>query len=388
MLALLAQTPDSTVPAPVPEPEAAMAEALREMLSGGSRGNEPGSVTVPVSDPLADVGGGIWDRLVSAVSDVTGFGQDASGNLLETLLVIVLLWGIRALALALIRRRSPDDVRRLYTWRKGTTYAAVAVGALILVPIWIGAVGSLATFLGLLTAGIAIALKDALVNLAGWAFVLWRRPFSPGDRVSVREHTGDVIDQRVFQFTLLEVGTKTGAGQSTGRIIHVPNGWVFTDSVINHTGAFAYIWNEVTVVVTFESDWRAAKSILLEVAAECADDLSEDAERTIRRAARDYFIFYSKLTPTVYTSVVGEGVELTMRYLVAPRRVRGSEQGVWETILDRFAARDDIDFAYPTTRFYDNREEGKRGAGGPDQRAASGDGAPGVSSDDPASAEA
>ncbi len=96
-----------------------------------------------------------------------------------------------------------------------------------------------------------------------------------------------------------------------------------------------------------------------------ADDLSEDAERTIRRAARDYFIFYSKLTPTVYTSVVGEGVQLTIRYLVEPRRVRGSEQDVWEAVLDRFAERDDIDLAYPTSRMYLNAQEGKPGAGGP-----------------------
>ena len=89
------------------------------------------------------------------------------------------------------------------------------------------------------------------------------------------------------------------------------------------------------------------------------------AERTLRRAAREYFIFYSKLTPVVYTSVVGEGVQLTLRYLVAPRRVRGSEQDVWEAVLDRFAARDDIDLAYPTTRLYRNDLEGKPGAGGP-----------------------
>ncbi len=133
----------------------------------------------------------------------------------------------------------------------------------------------------------------------------------------------------------------------------------------NHTGTFAYVWHEVAVVVTFESDWRAAKQVLLEVVGECAEHLSEDAERTLRRAAREYFIFYSKLTPTVYTSVVGEGVQLTLRYLVAPRRVRGSEQDVWEAVLDRFAARDDIDLAYPTTRLYRNDLEGKPGAGGP-----------------------
>lgn len=323
---------------------------------------------------VAEVGAGIWDRFVEAVADVTRLGPTASEDLLLTAILFAILWGVRTAVLAAVRRRSPDDVRRLYQWRKGTTYVASVIAVIALINIWVGAIGSLATFFGLLSAGLAIALKDPLVNLAGWMFILWRRPFAPGDRVSVRAHTGDVIDQRLFQFTLLEVGTATGAGQSTGRIVHVPNGWVFSDPVINHTSAFAYVWNEVAVVVTFESDWRGAKEILLDVAHECADHLSEDAERTLRRAAREYFIFYSKLTPTVYTSVVGEGVQLTMRYLVAPRRVRGSEQDVWEAILDRFADRDDIDFAYPTTRFFRNPEEGKPSAGGPPRREPSGNG--------------
>ena len=309
------------------------------------------------------------ERGADALAELVGLGPQLTRDLLLTAILIAVLWGGRQIVLGLVRRRTSDDPRRLYQWRKGTTYAAMAVSVLALIWIWTDAIGSLGTFLGLLTAGVAIALKDPLVDLAGWAFVLWRRPFATGDRITIRQHTGDVIDQRVFQFTLLEVGTATGAGQSTGRIVHVPNGWVFSDSVTNHTGTFAYVWHEVAVVVTFESDWRAAKQILLDVAHECADHLSEDAERTLRRAAREYFIFYSKLTPTVYTSVVGEGVQLTVRYLVAPRRVRGSEQDVWEAVLDRFAERDDVDLAYPTTRFYRNDLEGKPAAGGPPREA-------------------
>jgi small-conductance mechanosensitive channel len=223
----------------------------------------------------------------------------------------------------------------------------------------VGALSSLATFFGLLSAGVAIALKDPLVNLAGWFFIVWRRPFTPGDRITVRTHTGDVIDQRVFTFTLLEVGMETGGSQSTGRMIHVPNGWVFTDSVVNFTRGFEYVWNEIAVTVPFESDWRKAKRILLDLANEHAGVLSEDAERKLRRAAQEYMIFYSKLTPTVYTSVVEFGVRLTVRYLVEPRRRRGSEQQLWEAILDAFAAEEDVDFAYPTSRVFRASEEGK-----------------------------
>jgi len=306
-----------------------------------------------------------WDALVGTVSSVTRLSPKAAEGWIETLVFLVVLWGLRQLVLMGVRRRV-QDVRALYRWRKTSSYVTVVIGAFGLFWIWMGTgtVGSLATFLGLLTAGVAIALRDPLVNLAGWGFVLWRKPFGPGDRISIRQHVGDVIDQRLFQFTLLEVGTVTGAGQSTGRLIHIPNGWVFSDALVNYTGAFAYVWHEVAVVVTFESDWRAMKALLFEIAAENLDQLSEDAERTLRRAARDYLIFYTKLTPTVYTSVVGEGVQLTLRFLVSPRRVRGSEEAVWEAILDALATHDDIDLAYPTTRFYDNRREGKPGTGG------------------------
>ncbi|WP_179299741.1 mechanosensitive ion channel family protein [Rubrivirga marina] len=307
----------------------------------------------------------LGERGTDALAELVGLGETLTQDLVYTAILIVVLWAVRQIVLSVVRRRTADDARKLYQWRKGTTYAATVVGILALIWIWTDAIGSISTFLGLLTAGVAIALKDPLVDLAGWAFLIWRRPFATGDRITIHGHTGDVIDQRLFQFTLLEVGTVTGAGQSTGRIVHLPNGWVFSDSVTNHTGTFAYVWHEVPVVVTFESDWRAAKQILLDVAHECADHLSEDAERTLRRAAREYFIFYSKLTPTVYTSVVGEGVQLTMRYLVAPRRVRGSEQDVWEAVLDRFAARDDVDLAYPTSRVFHNYVEGKPEAGGP-----------------------
>ena len=72
-------------------------------------------------------------------------------------------------------------------------------------------------------------------------------------------------------------------------------------------------------------------------------------------------IFYSVLTPTVYTSVKDSGVMLTMRYLCDVRKRRTTEQLIWENVLDEFAKHSDIDFAYPTTRFYNNLGEGKPG---------------------------
>jgi small-conductance mechanosensitive channel len=200
------------------------------------------------------------------------------------------------------------------------------------------------------------------VNLAAWVFIIWRRPFEVGDRIAIGGDAGDVIDIRVFQFTLMEIGNWVAADQSTGRIIHVPNGKVFAESLANYSKGFQYIWNEVAVLVTFESNWRKAKEILRGIGAKNAEELSASAEDRVRRAARKFMIFYTKLTPTVYTAVRESGVLLTIRYLCEPRRRRDSEQAIWEDILAEFAKHDDIDFAYPTRRYYDNMLEGKSGA--------------------------
>lgn len=69
---------------------------------------------------------------------------------------------------------------------------------------------------------------ESWLNVAAWMFMIWGRPFVVGDRIQINDHIGDVIDVRIFQFSLLEVGHWSGAEQSTGRVIHVPNGSIFT----------------------------------------------------------------------------------------------------------------------------------------------------------------
>ena len=113
------------------------------------------------------------------------------------------------------------------------------------------------------------------------------------------------------------------------------------------------------MLVTFESDWKKAKSILLEIANRHAEHLSRAAEEKLRHAARKFMILYTHMTPVVYTSVPDSGVLLTIRYLCEPRKRRGTTQEIWEDILEEFVKCDDIDFAYPTTRFYNNPVEGK-----------------------------
>jgi small-conductance mechanosensitive channel len=305
------------------------------------------------------------------ISDVTqwvqaniGLSEAVQYKLLATVLIALVLWLGHGFLLRMIYRRA-TDVRVRYRWRKTATYVAAGLNIILLAALWLPAFGSIGTFIGLLSAGLTIALKDLVADMAGWIFILWRRPFEVGDRIEIGNDRGDVIDVRVFQFTLMEIGNWVQSDQSTGRIIHVPNGKVLSEVVANYSKGFQFIWNEIPVLVTFESDWRKAKQILLDIARKHAEQLSAEAERRVQEAARKFLIFYSKLTPIVYTSVRDSGVLLTVRYLCKPQRRRGSEEAIWEDILDAFRASPDVDFAYPTQRFYDNQAEGRLASSGP-----------------------
>ncbi len=280
-------------------------------------------------------------------------------KLLNSLLVLLVLTILRFALRRLVNRQFRGDTRALYSWRKTVEYIIVILGVFLIGRLWLEGIQSLATYLGLLSAGLAIALQDLIVNLAGWGFLLWRRPFTVGDRIEIGDRAGDVIDIRIFAFSLLEIGGRIDAEQSTGRVIHVPNGMVFRESVANFSQGLPYIWNEIPVLVTFESDWEKAKAILTQVVTRHAPKVKDQVKEYGRKSGKRFVISYGNVAPTVYTEVASSGVLLTLRYLVGPRQRRNSEQKIWESILRAFAGHNDLDFAYETTREFDHWREGK-----------------------------
>ncbi|MCP4726396.1 MAG: mechanosensitive ion channel family protein [bacterium] len=299
----------------------------------------------------------------NVITEFFSISSDTQTNLINSIVIITVLYLIRRIFKFIINKKI-EDTRMNYIWRKSITYTTVVFGIFIVGQIWFRGVTTLATYLGLVSAGLAIALKDLITCMAGWAFILLRRPFWVGDRIQVGDYAGDVIDIRIFKFTLLEIGNWVRADQSTGRIIDVPNSMVFTDIVGSYNKGFPHIWNEIPVLVTFESDWQKAKKLLTNIANKDAEHLTKKAKADIRKAAKKFMIVYKNLAPIVYTSVEDSGVLLTIRYLCDARSRRASEEKMWEDILKEFEKCSDIDFAYPTTRYYNNPAEGKSDTGG------------------------
>lgn len=295
-------------------------------------------------------------KLTGFLLETLGISPDNQNNLLFSLLILIAFGIIRFTVLKIVWRLT-EDPRTRYTWKRTVSFVVGFLVLILIAGVWIDAFNQFGAFLGLLTAGLAIALKDPLTNIAGWIFILTRKPFTLGDRVQIGEHKGDVIDIRLFQFTILEIGNWVNAEQSTGRIIHLPNGTIFTTSQANYTTGFKYIWNEISVLITFESQWEKAKSILSAIIKTHAESLSEDAEKKIIEASKKYMIYYRHLTPTVYTSVEESGILLTMRFMCDARKRRSTEHEIWEDILQEFARHKDIEFAYPTQRFFTRQSE-------------------------------
>lgn len=286
--------------------------------------------------------------------------QTASSLLL--LLVLAALW---LLAVRIITRRV-EDPTVWYPARKATTYVVVVLGVGGIAWIWIGVLSEFATFLGLAAAGFVIALSDVVRNIAGWAYLVVRRPYRVDDRIEVDGVAGDVIDIRMQRTTLLEIRNWVEADQSTGRIVHVPNGYVFTKHVYNFTEGFAYVWHEIPLLITFESDPDVAEAILQRALEAVGGHTPDEAAERIRRASMAYKIRYTHLTPTVYLTVKPGGIQLTGRLLVDARRRRAVDQLVWRRVLADLREEPRVELTYPVSRVHLHGRSGRPGSLGGD----------------------
>ncbi len=288
-------------------------------------------------------------NLLTNIESWTGISIALQKNLVWTLLIILFFWLFRRLLFYVINRLK-SNVKTSYRLRTFASYFSVAIALLCIFRVWFNGFESMATYFGLLSAGIAIALKDPIVDIAGWVFLTFWRPIDVGDRVEIGNIKGDVIHMGLFYFTLNEIGNWIESDQSTGRIIQVPNSKIFTESQAMYNKGFQYIWNEIPVLITFESDWQKTKQLLTEIADTYYKDHSIEARKKLNKASKNYMIYYKNLTPIVYTDVKDSGVLLTIRYLCDPYKRRGSQQKIWEEILLQFEQHKDIELAYPTLR--------------------------------------
>ncbi len=273
-------------------------------------------------------------------------------------------------AVRLVRRwidREVEDVNRRHALRKAAGYTGGAVVLIAGLSLLVGRVGQLATILGLIGAGLAIALQDLGKSVAGWIFLTTRSGFGPGTRTEVDGIEGEVIDIGLLKTTVLEVGNRVHGRQSSGRLATVPNSRFLNESSFFSPSYSPYTWQELRFLLTYESDWRRAAELLEEIAHEEGGADEEAVDRAFEELERRYAFKMGHRTPIVYVTAEDSGVQITLRHLSHVRERRGVRDRITRSMIDAVERDPNLSFAYPTTRFY-RRGEGRDpdgGSGGP-----------------------
>jgi small-conductance mechanosensitive channel len=279
-------------------------------------------------------------------------------------LLLFLLLAVGLYLLARIARQvitqQVTDVNQRHMLRKGIGYAYGLLLFLMAVALFADALAGLGTIIAVILAGVAIALQDVLKSMVGWLYVSGRTGVEVGSRIEVDGVVGDVIDIGIFKTTVLEIGNLVYGRQSTGRLVTIPNSRMISSNVFMSTVSNPFVWQEVRVVVTFESDWQRAEAILREIANEIHTEIAPELAKGFKKLERRYAFKYGTLTPIVYVSLAENGVLLDLRFLIPVRRRRGSVDRVVRRILTAFAAEPNVKVAYPTYRMY-RAGEGENG---------------------------
>jgi small-conductance mechanosensitive channel len=235
-----------------------------------------------------------------------------------------------------------ENPRRHYRLRQLLTTLITLLGAALIGIFWARLLQKTSTFLGLVGAGLAIALREPLLSLAARVAIFAGRIYVVGDRIEIDKMSGDVIDIGFVYTRIMEIGNWISGDQYTGRILQFPNNKIFGAAVFNYTKAFTYVWDEVQLAITYDSNLKAATDILLEVGNSYTHEFLEGAQRDMRRMQRYFSVEDFELKPQVYLKVTTNWVGLTMRYIVHPNKRRVASSYIYGQIFDRIFQRSDI----------------------------------------------
>jgi small-conductance mechanosensitive channel len=234
--------------------------------------------------------------------------------------------------------RYVKDSQTRYRTRKIVTFVGYLVVILFLGLVFKDRLGGLTIAFGVAGAGIAFALQEVIVSLAGWVAIVFGSFFATGDRIQLGGLKGDVIDIGVIRTTLMEVGEWVKADLFTGRIVRVANSFVFKEPVFNYSADFPFLWDEVTVPVTYASDYRLAREILEKIIHEVIDEYSAFAKRSWKTVVKKYMIEETMIDPVVTLVCTDNWIEFTVRYITDYKLRRATKNRLFGLILEEFMA--------------------------------------------------
>jgi small-conductance mechanosensitive channel len=265
------------------------------------------------------------------------------GTILVLVLSLAFYYAYRGYLRQRVRNRN-EEFRR----RNAVKTLIFVADILLIMILWARLLQHTGTFLGILGAGLAIALREPLLSIAGRIAILAGHMFNVGDRVQLNQLSGDVIDVGFFYTRMMEIGNWISADQATGRIVQIPNSQVFGTAIFNYTQNFSYIWDEVKLPITYSSNLEAASEILLDIGGQYSREFLKGAEAQLEAMRRNSLVPELELKPNVFLKVTDNWLELSMRYVVDPKQRRNASNFIYRETFKRIRDRKDIQIASET----------------------------------------
>ncbi|SFV50677.1 MscS family mechanosensitive ion channel [hydrothermal vent metagenome] len=256
-------------------------------------------------------------------------------------------------------RKYMEDNDRYYTINKVMNITFITFFVLTLLFGYIENVSYLVTVLGFASAGIAIAMKDWFMSVMGWFVIMIGGSIHVGDRVKfVRgnvEYIGDIVDISILRMTLHEDVTLTTYmhNRRSGRMIFIPNNFIFTDMIANYSHAgLKTVWDGIDFVVTFDSDINKASSIAKEVTKQYSKGYTDITRKQLNKLRSSYSIRNTNVEPRILTLIDENGIRISSWYLTNAYATMTLRSTISLEIITRIQAEESVKLAFPTQSIY------------------------------------
>jgi|HubBroStandDraft_1064217.scaffolds.fasta_scaffold18519_3 small-conductance mechanosensitive channel len=210
-----------------------------------------------------------------------------------------------------------------------------------------GEIGSVATFAGLLTAGVAVALQNVILSVAGYFFLIGKYGIRVGDQVEIAGVVGEVVDVGLVRLHLMELG-KGGVPDPSGRVVAFPNSVVFQSNagLFRQIPGTSFSWREITLTFAAENDWNQVKERVGQAVDAAYAAYKEEIEQQ-SSAIRKMFAVTSMATlqPKIHWSAGLSRMEATIRYPVSRQAPADADHQFMQTLMESLGREPAIKFA-------------------------------------------
>jgi len=286
-----------------------------------------------------------------------GIEGEVKRSIVTGIIIVVLIFMFILVKYLVRKYMSDNDL--FYGINKVLNFIFIFIVFVILLLSYLEDVENLMTILSFASAGIAIALKDWFMSLLGWVVILISGSIHVGDRVKFVkdgfEYVGDIVDISVLRITLHEDVTLTSVytNRRTGRIIFIPNNYIFTDMIANYSHAgLKTVWDGIDFYVTFDSNIAKTQQIAKEVTRKYSKGYTDMTRKQLNKLRSKYSIRNTAVEPRILSFLDNYGVRISAWYLTNSYATLTLRSTISMEILARIQEEDDIHIALPSQSLY------------------------------------